>query len=103
MNRSLDLGMMTNHKLSESTGQSPKLSESTEHSSRPVIPNPYLPHYQGAKVLGYWVTTWINKVLVCYPNPDPILAGLSNSTQKYPNHSTLQGYQGIIIQSSSSS
>jgi hypothetical protein len=39
-----------------------------------------------------------NKVLACYPNPDQILARLSSSTQKYPNHSTLRGYQGIINQ-----
>jgi hypothetical protein len=43
-----------------------------------------------------------NKVLVCYPNPDQILAGLSSSTQKYPNHYTLWGYQGIINKKSSS-
>jgi hypothetical protein len=36
--------MMTNHMLSESTGQSPELSESTKHSSIPVTPNPYSPH-----------------------------------------------------------
>jgi hypothetical protein len=36
MNRSLDLGMMTNHRLLESIGQSPKLSESIERSSKPV-------------------------------------------------------------------
>jgi hypothetical protein len=42
MNRSLDLGMMTNHRLLESTGQSPELSESTEHSSIPVIQIPIL-------------------------------------------------------------
>jgi hypothetical protein len=32
MNWSLDLGMISNHMLSESTRQSPELSESTEHS-----------------------------------------------------------------------
>jgi hypothetical protein len=36
--------MMTNHRLLESTEQSPKLSESTEHSSKPITPNPYSPH-----------------------------------------------------------
>jgi hypothetical protein len=40
-----------------------------------------------------------NKVLVCYPNLDQILAGLSSSTIKYPNDSTLWGYQEIINQS----
>jgi hypothetical protein len=44
MNRSVDLGMMTNHRLLESTGQSLELSESTEHSSKPVTPNPYSPY-----------------------------------------------------------
>jgi hypothetical protein len=34
MNWSIDLGMMTNHRLSESIGQTPKLLESTEHSSK---------------------------------------------------------------------
>jgi hypothetical protein len=43
-----------------------------------------------------------NKVLVCCPNPNQILAGLSSSTQKYPNYSTLRGYQGIINQNSNS-
>jgi hypothetical protein len=33
MNLSLDLGMMTNHRLSKSTEQSPELSESTCHTS----------------------------------------------------------------------
>jgi hypothetical protein len=41
MNQSLDLGMITNHMLPESTGQSPELLESTEHSSKPITPNPY--------------------------------------------------------------
>jgi hypothetical protein len=41
----LDLGMMTNHRILESTGQSPELSGSTEHSSKPITPNPYFPHY----------------------------------------------------------
>jgi hypothetical protein len=36
MNLSLDLGMMTNHRLPKFTGQSPELSESTES----VTPNP---------------------------------------------------------------
>jgi hypothetical protein len=40
MNQSIDLGMMTNHMLLESTGQSTELSESTERSSKPVNPNP---------------------------------------------------------------
>jgi hypothetical protein len=79
MNRSLDLGMMTNHRLPQSTGQSPELSKSTEHSSKPVTPNLYSPHLQGTKVIAYQVATWMyNKVLVCHPNPDQILAGLSN-------------------------
>jgi hypothetical protein len=43
-NRSLDLGMMTNHRILESIEQSPKLSESTEHSSKPVTANPYSLH-----------------------------------------------------------
>jgi hypothetical protein len=41
MNGFLDLGMMTTHRLPESTGQSPELLESTECSSKPVTPNPY--------------------------------------------------------------
>jgi hypothetical protein len=45
---------MTNHRLPESTEQSPELSESTERCS-----NPYSPHKQGIKVIAYWVTTWI--------------------------------------------
>jgi hypothetical protein len=32
---------MTNHRLPESTGQSPELTESTEHSSKPITPNLY--------------------------------------------------------------
>jgi hypothetical protein len=51
MNRSLDLGMMTNHRLSDSTDQSPELSESTEYSSKFVTPNPYTSYLQGTKVL----------------------------------------------------
>jgi hypothetical protein len=35
---------MTNHRLPESTRQSPELSKSIEHSSEPVTPNPYLSH-----------------------------------------------------------
>jgi hypothetical protein len=35
---------MTNHRLSDSTGQSLKLLESTEHSFKPVTPNPYSPY-----------------------------------------------------------
>jgi hypothetical protein len=35
---------MTNHRFSESIGQSPELSKSTERSSKPVTPNPYSPH-----------------------------------------------------------
>jgi hypothetical protein len=34
------------HRLPESTGQSPELSESTERSSKPVTPNPYSSHSQ---------------------------------------------------------
>jgi hypothetical protein len=41
-NQSLDLGMMTNHKLSRSTGQSPELSESAEHNSKPPLQIPIL-------------------------------------------------------------
>jgi hypothetical protein len=44
MSRSLDLGMMKNHRLSESTEQSPEVSESIKHSSEVVTPNPYSPH-----------------------------------------------------------
>jgi hypothetical protein len=36
MNRSLDLGMMTNKRLSKSIGHSPELSESTERSHKPI-------------------------------------------------------------------
>jgi hypothetical protein len=71
-NWSIDLGMMTNHKLSESTKQNPELSECTEHSSKPVTPTPY-----SCEAKQFYI--------------------------KEPNHSTLQGYQGIINQSSSSS
>jgi hypothetical protein len=38
------LDMMMKHKLSKSTGQSPELSESTEHSSKSITPNPYSPY-----------------------------------------------------------
>jgi hypothetical protein len=41
MNRSVDVDMMTNHRLSESTGSSLELLESTEHSFILVTPNPY--------------------------------------------------------------
>jgi hypothetical protein len=44
MNQSLDLGIMTNHELSESTGQSPELLESTECNSKPVTTNLYSQH-----------------------------------------------------------
>jgi hypothetical protein len=44
MIQSLDLGMMTNHRLSESTEQSLELSESIQHRSKPVTPNPYSPY-----------------------------------------------------------
>jgi hypothetical protein len=85
MNRSLDLGMMTNHRLLESTEESPEQSESTEHSSKPITPISYSPYKQGTNVLVYRVTTWIqNKVLVCYSNPDQIHARLNSSTQKIP-------------------
>jgi hypothetical protein len=36
--------MMTNHRLPESIGQSPELSEYTEHSSIPVTLNLYSPY-----------------------------------------------------------
>jgi hypothetical protein len=42
MNRSFDLGMMTNHKFPESTKQTPKLLESTERSSNPITQIPIL-------------------------------------------------------------
>jgi hypothetical protein len=42
MNWSLDLGMMTNHKLPEYTGQGPELFESTERSSKPITQIPIL-------------------------------------------------------------
>jgi hypothetical protein len=32
------------HRLLESIGQSPELSESTEHSSNSITPNPYSSH-----------------------------------------------------------
>jgi hypothetical protein len=32
------------HRLSMSTGKSSELSESTEHSSIPITPNPYSPY-----------------------------------------------------------
>jgi hypothetical protein len=70
-NRSLDLGMMTNHRLSESTGQSPKLSESTKHSSKNHHPKSLfstLIGNQGTSIPGDNMDK--NKVLVCYPNPD---------------------------------
>jgi hypothetical protein len=44
MNQSLDLGMMSNHRLPESSGQSLELLESIERSSKPVTPNPYCPY-----------------------------------------------------------
>jgi hypothetical protein len=44
MNLSLDLGMMTNHRLPEFIGQSLELSESTKGSSKTVTPNLYSPY-----------------------------------------------------------
>jgi hypothetical protein len=54
MNRSLDLGMMTNERLLESTEQSPKLSESTKHSSKPItqIPILHTTREQGTSIPG---------------------------------------------------
>jgi hypothetical protein len=71
MNWSLDLGMMTNHRLPESTGQSSELSESTEHSSKPVTPNTYSIYYQGTKEITNQVTTWINNGTSVLPKPRP--------------------------------
>jgi hypothetical protein len=71
MNRSLDLGLMTNHSLPESIGQSLKLSKSTERSSKPVTLNPYSPYKQGTKVIAYRVTTWINNGTSVLPKPRP--------------------------------
>jgi hypothetical protein len=61
MNWSLDLGMMTNHRLLESTGQSPELSESTEHNSN------------REPRLAYWVTTWIKIRYYCTTQTQTIL------------------------------
>jgi hypothetical protein len=59
MNWSLDLGMMTNHRLLESTGQSPELLESTEHSFEPSPQIPILHTNSEQKVITYRVTTRI--------------------------------------------
>jgi hypothetical protein len=40
----LRFGHDDHHRLLESIGQSSELSESTEHSSNPINPNPYSPH-----------------------------------------------------------
>jgi hypothetical protein len=61
MNRSIDLGMMTNHRLPKSTGQRPELSESTEHSSKPITQIPILHTDKETKVIAYQVTTWIKR------------------------------------------
>jgi hypothetical protein len=51
MNRSLDMVVITKHRLPKSTEQSPELSESTEHSSKPITPNPYSSYQLGTKVI----------------------------------------------------
>jgi hypothetical protein len=61
MNWSLDLGMMTNHSLPESTGQSP------ESLFSKLIGN------QGNSIPGNNIDE--NKVLMCYPNLDQIMLG----------------------------
>jgi hypothetical protein len=80
MNRSLDLGMMTNHRLPESTRQSPELSESTEHSSKAVTPNLFsrLTQNQSNSIPGDNMHKIM--VLVYYPNPDHDVAGLRKNT-----------------------
>jgi hypothetical protein len=54
MNQSLDLGMMTNHRIPESIGQSPELSESTEHVSNPSpqIPTLHTNREKGTSIPG---------------------------------------------------
>jgi hypothetical protein len=97
-NRSLDLGMMT------TTGFQILPDKASNYWSPPNTVSTYhlkslfsiLIGNQGSRIPGDNMDE--NKVLVCYPNPDQILAGLSSSTQKYPNHSTLWGYHGIINQ-----
>jgi hypothetical protein len=56
MNQSLDLGIMTNHRLPESTVHVPELLEFTEHNTKPITPNPYSPHQEGTMLLAYRVT-----------------------------------------------
>jgi hypothetical protein len=99
MDRSLDLGMLTTTGFRSPPDKSSELSESTEHGSKSItqIPILHINREQGTSILGDNMDE--NKVLVCYPNPYHILAGLSSSTQKqYHNHSTIRGYQGIINQ-----
>jgi hypothetical protein len=107
MNWSLDLGMMTNHRLPESTRQSPELSESTEQSlelsestehNSSLSPKSLFSTLTGNRGTSIPGDNMDKKVLLCYPNPDQIIVGLRSSTQKYPNHSTLRGYQAIINQ-----
>jgi hypothetical protein len=79
MNRSLDFNMMTNHRLPESIGQRPELSESTEHSSKSLFST--LIVNQVNSIPGDNMDKIM--VLVYYKNPDHNVAGLSNSTQRY--------------------
>jgi hypothetical protein len=88
-NRSIDLCMMT------TTGfQSPMNNALNDRSPPDAVPNRH-PKSLFSILIGKYGTSIPgdnkdeNKVLVCYPNPDQINARLSNSTQKYPSHSTL--------------
>jgi hypothetical protein len=71
MNWSLDLGMMSNYRILESTGQRPKLSESTEHSSKPSPQIPILQTSREPKVIPYRVTTGIRYGTIVLPQPRP--------------------------------
>jgi hypothetical protein len=81
MNRSLDLGMMT---TTDFWSPPDKALNYQNPSDTVPIPPPQIPilhtnREQGTSIPGDNMDE--NKVLVCYPNPDQILAGLSSSTQ----------------------
>jgi hypothetical protein len=82
MNRSLDLGMMT------TTGFRSPSDKTLNCQNLPNIVPTHHPKSRFSILTGKQDTSIPgdnmdeNKVLVCYPNPDQILVGLSSSTQK---------------------
>jgi hypothetical protein len=80
----LRFGYDNYHRLLESTGHSPELSDSTEHSSKTCHPKSLfstLTGNQSNSIPGDNMDKIM--VLVYYPNPDHDVAGLSDSTPKY--------------------